>query len=478
MMTRSFSGGAALACVTALAVLGAAWPTFNDDAARSGYDPGDRSLSTSNVGKLRRRWQITLGDVADSTPIFLSNVRIGGKPTPMLFQTSKDGTTYGIDAASGKIAWRFATHGPNITSSTPAAGAAGGALFVPGVDGFVHELDAANGKERRERGFPLRITTMPDSEKDASPLNFSGGYLYAVTSGYYGDAPPYDGHVVTVRLRDGATHVFNSLCSNDRSLPTATSCPSSGSGMWARAGAVVDPDPSLHGRVYVATGNGNFNASSGGHDYGDSVIALSRDGSAIAGSYTPADYAALESGDTDLGSTAPALLPRQAHSRTPLLAVEGGKDARLRLLDRTHLGGVGGELQAIDLGDRLFSAPAVWNDGRTTWIFVGLPSSLVAYRLKTDARGTSRLSAGWSAPLAPGSPEGTSPAIINGVVFVASSGALLAFDGRTGHALWNSTTSTAGGSIGAVHWQSPIAVDGAVYCSDQDGHLTAYALSP
>jgi hypothetical protein len=78
---------------------------------------------------------------------------------------------------------------------------------------------------------------MPNTEKDASPLNVAGGYLYAVTSGYFGDAPPYDGHVVAVRRSDGTTHVFNSLCSNVRTLPTPKSCPSNLSGIWARAGA-------------------------------------------------------------------------------------------------------------------------------------------------------------------------------------------------------------------------------------------------
>jgi len=127
--------------------------------------------------------------------------------------------------------------GPNITTSTPAADPAGRNLYLPGVDGFVHELDPAIGKERRGRGFPVRITTMPNTEKDASPLNVAGGYLYAVTSGYFGDAPPYDGHVVAVRRSDGTTHVFNSLCSNVRTLPTPKSCPSNLSGIWARAGA-------------------------------------------------------------------------------------------------------------------------------------------------------------------------------------------------------------------------------------------------
>jgi len=34
----------------------------------------------------------------------------------------------------------------------------------------------------------------------------------------------------------------------------------------------------------------------------------------------------------------------------------------------------------------------------------------------------------------------------------------------------------AGRTIGPVHWESPIVVNGWVYCSDENGQLTAYAL--
>ena len=62
-------------------------------------------------------------------------------------------------------------------------------------------VDPASGAERHGHGFPVRITTMPSTEKNASALNVSGGYVYAVTSGYIGDAPPYVGHVVAIRAR-------------------------------------------------------------------------------------------------------------------------------------------------------------------------------------------------------------------------------------------------------------------------------------
>ncbi len=468
---------AALWCVACGGIAGAGeWPVFGHDPARSGVDGSRPSFSVATVGKLRERWQISLGAAADSTPILLGRNPSAGRPAPMLFVTDESGATYGIDALSGAIRWRFVTHGPpRITNSTPAAGPDDRTVYAPGIDGFVHALDSASGRELRVPGFPARITTMPATEKDASALNVANGYLYATTSGYIGDAPPYDGHVVSVRLSDGATHVFNSLCSRRRALPAPSSCAQQRSGIWSRGGAVVDPDPAMGGRIYAATGNGDFDANAGGDDYGDSVVSLAGDTLDLLGSYTPANYANLDAHDGDLGSTNPALLPRQPRSRTPLMLVQGGKDRILRLLDRSALPGVGGELQRLDVG-HLFASPAVWSDpsGRA-WIFLGLRTSVEAFRLVTNAAGTSALVRAWRVPLGAMSGEGSSPVVSGGVVFAAEDGAILALDAVTGRRLWSSAQPSAGRTIGPIHWESPIAVDGWLYCTDEDRRLTAYA---
>jgi outer membrane protein assembly factor BamB len=472
---------AAIVCVwlaTAFAARAASWPMFGHDPARNGVDWGDRILDPSNVGRLHVRWQISFGPnvVADSTPILLDSVPYRGKTRTMIFQTAKNGVTFGIDAYSGRILWRFATHGPNITTSTPAADPTGTAIYVPGVDGLVHKLDAASGHEIAAPGFPLRVTRIPDTEKDASPLNVANGYLYATTGGYLGDAPPYVGHVVGVRLSDGHVRVFNSLCSNDRHLPTKTSCAYSDSGIWSRGGAVVDPDPIMNGDVYVATGNGDFDANRGGYNYGDSVIALTGDALDLVSHYTPADYQRLDRDDLDLGSTSPALLPRRHDSATPLMLVQGGKDQILRLVDRNPLPGIAGELQEISLASPLFSTPAVWVDAANrAWIFLGLPQAVDAYRLTTQ-RGASRLMGIWQATPGQTGGEGTSPVLSNGIVFVAFDNAIAALDALTGRELWNSAMPGAGKTIGPVHWESPIVANGWVYCSDENGRLTAYAL--
>lgn len=465
-----------VAAATATVARAEDWPLFGHDSARTGFDAGGTAITAYNVHRLRMRWQISLGTVADSTPIFLERVPIHGRVRPMLFQTDKSGVTYGIDALTGRIRWRFRTHGPNITTSTPAADPSGLAVYVPGVDAMVHKLDAATGRELGAPGFPARITRMPQTEKDASALNLANGHLYATTSGYYGDAPPYIGHVVSVRLSDGATHVFNSLCSDTTGLPGPNTCPASDSGIWGRGGAVVDPDPSMQGAVYAATGNGEFDVRGGGSDYGDSVIAVSADATQLLGHYTPSDYAQLDSGDVDMGSTSPVVLPRQPGSRTPLMLAQGGKDAILRLVNRAPLPGIAHELQEISLPQGLFSTPAVWTEGNRTWLFVGLSQAVDAYVLVTKANGESRLRGVWRSPAGSTGGEGTSPVVSNGVVFAAFDNQIVALNAHTGRMLWSSGRRSALRSIGPVHWESPIVVDGAVYCSDENGRLTAYAL--
>ncbi|HEX4014936.1 MAG TPA: PQQ-binding-like beta-propeller repeat protein [Candidatus Cybelea sp.] len=466
---------AGLFFATMLPAAAADWPLFGFDSARSNFNSAERTLTRHNVGHLRERWQTALGDVADSTPILLEHVRVGRATIPMLYQTTKSGVTLGIDAVTGKIVWRFATHGSQITDSTPAADPSGKAIYAPGVDGMVHKLSAAHGHELRAAGFPARITRLPQTEKDASPLNVANGFLYAVTSGFYGDAPPYDGHVVAVKLSNGKATVFNSLCSNYRKLPTGSSCSEQRSGIWGRGGAVVDPDPQMNGRVYAATGNGMFDANTGGKNYGDTLLSLSADLSDLLGSYTPANYQQLQDGDTDLGSSSPGILPAQASSQTPYLIVEGGKDAILKLLNRAALPGVGGELQEVDLPGGLFSAPAIWATSSSPWVFLGFSDTVTAYRLQTSSSGTSMLHGVWQVNPGNSSGEGSSPVIADGILFVAFNNDLVALNASTGAQLWSSAQRS-GPNIGAIHWQSPIVVNGWVYCSDQGGNLTAYSL--
>jgi outer membrane protein assembly factor BamB len=415
------------------------------------------AVSPNNVADLRVRWQVKLGSVADTAPLVAGNT---------LYITATDGTTYAVDTTSGRILWRFATHGPKITTSVPAYDPATHALYVPGVDGMVHRLDPASGREVREGGFPEQITLAPQTEKNASPLHVANGYLYAQTSGYIGDATPYVGHVVVIRLSDGSKHVFNVLCSSHHELIEPQSCAAQRAGMWSRAGVVVDPDASMHGRIYVATGNGPFDAAAG--NYGDSILSLNGDATQLIGYLTPPNYDDLEATDQDVGSSSPAMLPRQPDSATPLMAVQGGKDSVLRLFDRTHLDGLHPPLQTIALGYLLFSIPGLWTDrAGATYVFIGISDGVHAYRLVTKNR-VSRLVTAWHTPLELGR-EATSPVVSNGVLFLATSSGLLTLDAQTGRRLGTSD------AIGPIHWQIPVVAGNTVYCADENGTLTAFS---
>lgn len=459
------------------------YPEFGFVPWRSSWNTAETTITPQNVAKLRVRWQISLGATADSSPILLDSVNVGGAIRSVLYLTATNGTTFAVDASNGKVLWRFVTSPfRGITNSTPVAEppTAGtyAAIYVPSANGYIYKVDPATGRALSAPGFPAQLTKIPQTEKFNSALNIANGFLYAATSGYSLDTPYYDGHVLAVNLKTGATHLFNSLCSEKKDLPDPPNwCPHSDSGIWGRGGVTLDPDPSMRGEIYATTGNGFYGTDSNYHYYGDTLLGLKPDATALIGHYTPHDYVNLESYDIDMGSTSPAMLPRQNGSATPLMLVQGGKDETMRLIDRQHLPGVGNELQELSVSSMVFSTPAVWIDrSNTTWIFIGLRKEIDGWRLTTNAQGQSRLVPTWRSTAGYTFAQGTSPVVAGGIVFVAMDANLLALNASNGHLLWSSKLASAGKTIGRVHWQSPIVVNGMVFCADNNGMLTAYGL--
>lgn len=456
-----------------------AWPSFNGGGARSGVNTSEHIISRGNVGQLTRLWQQTLPDVADSSIVEQPGINTAGGTRTLLFVTTKSGNLLALDAATGQTVWRRDSSGPKITNSSPALDPSGRFVYSYGLDGKVHRYAVGSGAEVTGSGWPATMTLMTQDEKGGTAINISNGYFYMGIGGYVGDAGHYQGHVVAVNLATGRTTIFNTLCATVRQLlnnvPTAPNyCAALRSAVWSRAGAVIDP---LTGNVFIATGNGPFDANTGGHDYGDSVLELSPDLSRLIDTYTPNNYMQLDAQDADLGSASPALLPRQNGSRTPYLAVQAGKDQKLRLLNRQNLSGrggpnhVGGEVQSVSLpqGCAVLTQPAVWNDPTgVTWVFVANDCGFSAFKVVTS-NGVTRLQLAYQNKV-----MGSSPYIANGVLFVQGNNVLYALAPTTGTILWSSALRSAGGSIGELHWQSPLIVNGHVYAVDMNGHITAY----
>ncbi|MGH2458870.1 MAG: PQQ-binding-like beta-propeller repeat protein [Chloroflexota bacterium] len=466
--------GAAAAPVPATATPAAAsaiWPVFDFDPSRSGTNPSEDRIGPGNVAGLEVLWRQRLPDVADSTPVYRDG---------RLYLTLRDGGIVAVDARNGKPLWSKSTVGPKITNSSPALDPSGKWVYSYGLDGYVHKYATADGQEVEGNGWPARVTQLTQVEKESSALNLANDRLYVTTSGYLGDQGHYDGHLVVIDLATGGATVFNTLCTDARGLLVdqanqGSYCGEVQSGVWARAGAVVDPST---GNVFLTTGNGPWNGST---NWGDTVLELSGDGHAVLDTYTPTNQAELNDRDVDLGSTAPALLPEQPTSKTPFLAVQGGKDGELRLLDRRNLSGqgrtgqLGGELQILDAPGKcdVFTAPAVWAaPDQRTWLFVATNCGLAGYVLTTDGSGRSSLVPGWQETAG-----GTSPIVANGVLYVAHSGAVDARDPTTGRILWSSPQAGPKGTIGSIHWESPVVVDGRLFISDGSGNLTAFGLA-
>ena len=452
------------------------WPAFDGGGQRSGVNSSETILTSSSVKQLKLLWQVTLPAVADSSPVELPQVQTPNGIKTLLFVTTKSGSLLAIDAATGSLVWRKDTSGPKFTTSSPAIDPSKQYVYSYGLDGFVHKYAVGDGTEVVNSTWPALLTRMPDVEKGSSSLNIAKGYLYMTAGGYPGDAGHYEGHVIAVNLTTGIETVFNALCANIKHVLGPNDCSDVQSAIWGRAGAVVDP---ITKDVYVTTGNGPFRTD--GRSFGDSIIKLSPDLNTILDSYTPSNYASLQANDQDLGSAAPALLPYQAKSSTPNMMVQAGKDNTLRLVNRDNLSGqggpdhVGGELQAIPLpqsGD-VDTHPAVWNDSSgTTWVFVANFQGFSAFRVVTDATGHTSLRLAYQ-----DSHSGSSPFIAHGILYLQGSGVIYALKPSTGAVLWRSTQSSAGGTIGSLHWQSPIVVNGHLYALDNAGHFSAYGLN-
>jgi hypothetical protein len=363
-------------------------------------------------------------------------------------------TSYGRTLAvtpRGRILWTFTPRGiagwegsAQITNASPAATRA--FVYAASPDGRVHKLGLADGRE--QPGWPVTVTRDPVHEKLSAAFNLRRGRLIVTTAGYFGDAPPYQGHVVTIDAGGGKIlGVFNTVCSDRHEIIEPTSCRSSDGAIWGRAGAVLDPD----GRWLVATGNAPYD---GRTDWGDSILALQGDGLALKAHYTPPNQALLNDTDTDLGSSSPAVIGGGS-------VVQGGKDATLRVLRTRDLR----LRQTLPTpgGDALFTAPAVWRHGRATTVFVATGSGTAAY-----AQRGGRLKALWSNGTA-----GTSPVLAGGALYVYDpNGGLVVYRPSSGKVV-------ARLPAGPGHWSSPVPGGGTIALPEGDAndHLKDGVLS-
>lgn len=434
------------------------WPEFGYDPQRSDAGPASTGITGADLGSLRKR-TVTLGGIADSSAIALNDVTVDGHRRDVIVVTTSYGLTSAIDATTGRQLWRYRPSGvnmtpgnPQVTTASPVADPDDRSVYAAAPTGRVVKLSLATGHVQWSRA----ITLYPLREKIASALNVSGPWVVAVTGGYDGDIPPYDGHVVTISRSTGRIgHVWNSECSSRHRLIEPASCSVTNTrgddAMWGRAGAVIVPGS---GDILTATGNGPFN---GRTDWGNSALELSADAARLIHNWTPTNQAYLDHNDVDVGSASPALLP-EFHGWH--LAVQGGKDGRLHVLDVARLDGttgpasarLGGELDETDTpgSGELLTAPAVWSHDGQILLFAGTDSGTALYRLVDP--GHPRLQTVWE-----DTTPATSPVIAGGLLYAYDeTGGSLDVRAPLSGRLLRSFPVPAG------HWNSPIVSAGRV----------------
>ncbi len=443
------------------------WPEFGLDPQRGDATERTTGITSANVGRLGHL-HVALPGTVDSSPVYEHAATVDGAAHDTIVVTATYGKTSAIDADSGRILWTFTPPGyprwsgsAQITNASPLIDPAGLWVYAASPDGLIHKLSLNDGIEDQTGGWPVLVTEDAAHEKLGSALNIDGPDLLVATSGYIGDAPPYQGHLVAIDRATGrVVSVFNTLCVDRLTLQPPSSCEASGSAILSRGGPVVEPGGK---RILIDTGNGPWD---GRIDFGDSVIELSFPGLRLRQSFTPVDQEHLDASDTDLGSSAPALL---GHDRVVL----AGKDGILRVLKLSTLNGrsptnktlLGGEVQHLPVagGGQLFTAPAVWRRGGRTTVFVGAEHATAAYVLRAG-----RLYEVWQ-----NSTPGTSPVFAGGLLYVydPSDGNINVYRPASPRPI-----AKLPGEPG--HWNSPIVADGHVIepSGDANEHSTAGAI--
>jgi PQQ enzyme repeat len=429
------------------------WPEFGLDPQRSDATEASTGITAANVGKLRDR-RVTLPGTIDSSPIYLAGAHVRGATHDVAIVTSSYGRTFALDATTGERLWTYTPPGysswvgtPQLTNTSPLLDPdpAHRYVYTASPDGRVHKLLLASGKEVHAGRWPVTITKDATKEKMGSALNVDGPDVIATTSGYSGDAPIYQGHVVLFDRGSGKIDaVFNTLCANRHTVIVPSSCPQSDSAILSRGGAVVEQGDK---RLLIVTGNATWD---GRRYFGDSALELTVPGLRLRQSFTPTNEAELNHLDGDLGSSGPALLGGDR-------VVLAGKDGVMRVLSLSALDGhapggearLGGEVQTLRTpgASALFTTPAVWHHGSETTVFVADYSGTGAYALRGG-----RLHVLWE-NLTPG----TSPIVAGGLLYVyePTAGGIEVYRPESSRPI-----AKLPGSPG--HWNSPIVVDGHV----------------
>jgi hypothetical protein len=499
--------------------------TYHNDIGRTGQNPSETILNTSNVnattfGKLFS--QPVDGQIY-AQPLYLSGVTVGGAAHNVVYVATENDTVYAFDADSngGSNAaplWSASllstAHGAAAGATTVASSVVGydiqpqiGITGTPVIDQTtgtlyvvaktmesgnavqrLHALDVTSGAEKF--GGPVIIAASVPGTGNGSvngTLTFDSlwenqrpGLLLLngiVWIGFaaHGDNGPWHGWILGYNA--ATLQQTGALCAT----PNGT-----GGGFWMSgqglAADQLDPINKPFGRLFVPTGNGDYNATkpyTNNMDYGDSHLAidLTNGVPTITDEFTTNKQQTLDNEDGDIASGGMMVIPTQTTGSYPHLAVQVGKGGTMYLLNRDNMGGYNTtadqaiQEQAYSVGNvGAWSSPAYFNGTVYWW---GRVDALKSFALTNGLLATTPVKSPDQMGFPGATPSISSNGTSSGIVWAIDSEAygtpgpsvLSAHDAsNVASLLYSSTTNAGRDSAGnAVKFAVPTIANGKVY---------------
>lgn len=343
--------------------------TYHNDNNRTGWNHNETILTPTKVSSLSfgLLYNVPLDDQVDAAPLVVSGVNItAGKfqgVHNVVYIATENNSVYAIGVNSGNVFLKTNlgtpvhvplgcnNNGPNVgINSTPVIDPVANTLYViaytqdaSGPAYRLHALDLGNLTDK----IPPQLITASHTLSNGSTFTFNATYqrqrpglLLANGNVYAGFGSFCD---LGANMSRGwllgwnaasltplpANQVFDQQASSPKSFFLSS--------VWmAGYGPATDDE----GNILFVTGNSDPSGTTydGVTNLQESVIKLNPTLTTVLDLFTPSNQATLDEHDNDFGSGGVLVLPDQPGS-TPHIAVAGGKDGNLYLLNVDNLGG-------------------------------------------------------------------------------------------------------------------------------------------
>jgi hypothetical protein len=309
------------------------------------------------------------------------------------------------------------------------------------------------------------VAFTPVLQNQRSALLLFDGVVYIAWASF-GDVGEYHGWVMGYNASTLAqVSVFNDTPNGSQG------------GIWQSAGG-LSADSS--GNIYLTTGNGTFDVNAGGIDYGDSFLKMTSTLS-VTDYFTPDNELKLDDDDTDLGSSAGLVLPKQ-NGTYPDEITGAGKQGIIYLVNRDTMGefnsGSNRVIQAIKgSAGGYYSSPAYFNNAV---YYSGQADYVDRYTLTKGALSKTPVSSSPTTLAAGGSPSISANGTTNGIVWVVdapstknTTAVLHAYQAsNVSLELYNSQQNATRDTLGrGIRFSVPTVANGNVYIGSKNGTI-------